>query len=265
MALTQNKKPFVLGGWKCNGTKDSVLKLLKGYSEIDTEGLDVIFCPSFIHLSIAQNYNIKTMRIGAQNCSATSYGAFTGEISVEQLSDFGVKFVMIGHSERRRYYNETDEIISNKIKRAIENGLTAVACLGETLKDRQSNNVDKICFNQLKYIFKNISNIEKNYNKLILLYEPIWAIGTGVVCDGNVAQETHKSIRNWIKNNISYNVSKNIRIIYGGSVKPNNIYNLIIQHDIDGVGVGGASLNLQSFHNIIKTVKRVYEIPQSKL
>eukprot|EP01083_Nonionella_stella_P013394 37724_1 len=261
----ESKKPFVFGGWKCNGTKQSVTELLDGYSKINTSGLDVVFAPSFIHLSLAQSYALQNMEIGAQNCSATSFGAYTGEIAARQLIDFGVEYVMIGHSERRSYYGETDQIIYDKIKKATSAGLTVIACLGESLKDRKENNVDKVCHNQLMYIMNAVSNIETNWNKIILLYEPVWAIGTGVACSASLAQNTHKSLRRWIRDNISETVAKHIRIAYGGSVNPNNIYDLIKQPDIDGVGVGKASLNSTSFENIITTVQTVYKMKSSKL
>ena len=277
------KKPFVLAGWKCNGTFKSMQSLLKDYEEIEsTKGMDVVICPSFIHLPFVQRVvssknniqknNYPYFNIGAQNCSATMNGAFTGEISALQLKDMNINYVMIGHSERRNYYNETNEIISNKIKRALQSNMIAIVCLGESGKERKENLVSKVLSKQLKYIFKapkEVIQLNNNkFNKLkyeemcisqiILLYEPVWAIGTGNVCNSDMAQETHKMIRNWIKTNVSQNVSNNIRIVYGGSVKPQNVFNLIKQNDIDGVGVGGASLNGKSFVNIVTIVKQVY-------
>ena len=283
------KKPFVLAGWKCNGTKDSIQQLLQEYSTMkNTLEMDIAICPSFIHLPLVGNILKNTnntrkdiyLNLGAQNCSSTSNGAYTGEISASQLKDIGVNYVMIGHSERRNYYKETNQIVSNKIKMALQSNMIAVVCLGETLTQRKENLFEKVLSKQLEYIFKAPKDLmrrrigilmnnqdndcnDKSFEKMcisqiILLYEPIWAIGTGNVCNGTMAQATHKMIRDWIKKNISSNVADKIRITYGGSVEPHNVKDLIKQKDIDGVGVGGASLNGSSFVDIVNTVKTVY-------
>ena len=261
------KLPFVQAGWKCNGTKESVSKLMDAYCAIDTNGMDVVSCPSVLHMNQVQqalNKSGTSIMLGAQNVSATGNGAFTGEISALQLADFGVSYVMIGHSERKQYYQETMEIVSKKIKMCLLNNLNIIVCLGETLNDRKSNMTEQVCFEQLHYIFDAASNtngfnIEQDFDRIILLYEPIWAIGTGIACDAEMAQQTHQSLRKWIKENVSNNVSDNIRIVYGGSVNSENVLKLIKQDDIDGVGVGKASLDAPSFQTIIEIVKDAYQ------
>jgi triosephosphate isomerase len=175
-------------------------------------------------------------------------GAYTGEISGQMLKSIGCDYVIIGHSERRQYFNETDQIVNKKLKKAIEAGLTAIVCLGESLKEREANRTNGIITDQFTNSFEGI----KDFEKLVIAYEPIWAIGTGKTATAKQAQEVHKLLRELLqKKTDSY---REIRILYGGSVKPDNAADLIAQDDIDGFLVGGASLNVSDYTAIIRTV-----------
>jgi len=252
------KRTFFVGGnWKCNGTVKSVTELCDGLSKIDTKGIQVLVSPISIHLPLVQSKLPQDQFIvSSQNVSATAPGAYTGEIAAEQLCDLGINTTLIGHSERRKYYGETNEIISQKVKRALSQKLNAVCCLGETLDERKDNKVEEVCFASLKAIADGVGDDKAGWNNIVIAYEPVWAIGTGVACDAAKAQATQASLRKWFKDNISEEVANDIRIIYGGSVKPANCEELIAQPDIDGFLVGGASLKAESFGEIIEAVKK---------
>eukprot|EP01084_Bolivina_argentea_P110276 196947_1 len=244
------KRTFFVGGnWKCNGTKKSVTDLCDGLAKIDTKGIDVLVAPVSIHIPLVQSkLPSDSFIVSCQNVSATGPGAYTAEIAAEQLSDLGITTTLIGHSERRKYYGETNEITTTKIQRALSQKIKCVCCLGETLEERKSNKVEQVCFASLKAIAAGVG--DSGWNNIA--YEPVWAIGTGVACSPDKARETHGQIRKWFKDNISHDIAKKIRIIYGGSVKPKNCKDLIIQPDIDGFLVGGAALKADSFGAIIK-------------
>ena len=186
--------------------------------------------------------------------SATGTGAYTGEIAAEQLCDIGITTTIIGHSERRKYYNEGNDVVSKKVKAALAAKLKIVACLGETLEERKENKVEEVCFASLKAIQEGVGDEKSGWDDIVIAYEPVWAIGTGQACGPDKAQTTQASLRKWFKDNVSEEVSKSIRIIYGGSVKPKNCKELIAQPDIDGFLVGGASLKADTFGPIIEAV-----------
>ncbi|DAZ99778.1 TPA: hypothetical protein N0F65_001287, partial [Lagenidium giganteum] len=246
-------RKYVIGGnWKCNGTKKSVEELIAilNKTEIDTEQAEVIVAPPAIHLELTQRLIQKNISVSAQNVSLTGLGAYTGEIAAEQLVDFGLKWTITGHSERRAYYGETDEIVAKKTKRALEHGLNVIFCIGETLEERQADKTLDVLKRQTQALASIIS--EKDWDKIVIAYEPVWAIGTGVVASPAQAQEAHKNLRSWISNNVSGAVAEKVRIIYGGSVKGDNCAELIALHDVDGFLVGGASLKPE-FDTIIKS------------
>jgi len=247
---------FVGGNWKCNGTVKSVTDLCDGLSKVDTKGIQVLVSPISIHIPLVMSkLDTKAFIVAAQNMSATGPGAFTGEISAEQLVDMGLNTTLIGHSERRKYYGEGDEVVTKKVERALSQGLNAVCCLGETLEERKQDKVEEVCFKSLAAIAAGVGDDKSGWSKIVIAYEPVWAIGTGVACDKEKAQTTHATLRKWFKENVSEEVSKSIRIIYGGSVKPANCEELIAQTDIDGFLVGGASLKADSYGAIIKAVQ----------
>jgi len=247
---------FVGGNWKCNGTVKSVTELCDGLAKIDTAGVNVLVSPMSIHIPLVMSkLDAKSFIVASQNMSATGPGAFTGEISAEQLVDLGLSTTLIGHSERRKYYGEGDEVVTKKVERALSQGLNAVCCLGETLEERKQDKVEEVCFKSLEAIASGVGKNKDGWNKIVIAYEPVWAIGTGVACDKEKAQETHFTLRKWFKDNVSEEVAKTIRIIYGGSVKPKNCEELIAQPDIDGFLVGGASLKADSYGAIIQAVQ----------
>ncbi|GLD91812.1 hypothetical protein PINS_up000345 [Pythium insidiosum] len=236
-------RKYVIGGnWKCNGTKQSVRELVDVLNkvEIDTEQVEVIVSPPAIHIELAQQLLQKNIAVSAQNVSLTGFGAYTGEIAAEQLVDFGLKWTITGHSERRAYYGETDEIVAKKTKRALDLGLNVIFCIGETLEERQADKTLDVLKRQTQALASIIS--EKDWDRVVIAYEPVWAIGTGVVATPAQAQEAHKNLRHWIAGNVSADVAQKVRIIYGGSVKGDNCAELIALHDVDGFLVGGASL-----------------------
>lgn len=249
------RTPFVGGNWKCNGTKASATELTEalasGLANLDG-AVDVVIAPAAIHLSLAQQAAEASngqVQVAAQNCSLTGNGAFTGELSCEMLTDHGIGWVILGHSERRAKYGETDQIVGDKVKRALEQGLKVIACLGEQLEERKAEQTDEVVKRQLKAIADNVSD----WSRVVVAYEPVWAIGTGLVATPEQAQEVHASLREWVGANVASgaDVAKALRIIYGGSVKPKNAADLFKKADVDGFLVGGASLKAGDFQEII--------------
>jgi triosephosphate isomerase len=247
------RKPLIVGNWKMYKTSDQAVKLsaaLKA-SLKDFTAADVILCPPFTVLNTAYNVISDTdIQLGAQDLFWEKEGAFTGEISPIMLKDCGCEFVIIGHSERRKYFHETDETINKKIKASLDVGLKPIVCVGETLEEREANKTIEVIKTQLTGCFAGF-NIEDMLN-VTIAYEPVWAIGTGKNATAAQAQEVHKFIRTWIVEKFSQGVANTIRILYGGSVKPANIKELMNEEDVDGALVGGASLEAASFTDIIK-------------
>jgi len=267
------RTPFVGGNWKCNGTVKSVTELANGLAEFAaksdaTSNVDVLVSPISIQIPLVQSLLSKTSLIVAcQNVSATGTGAYTGEIAPSQLIDLGVNTTLIGHSERRKYYGETNAVTATKVTNALSAGLNVVCCLGESLEEREANKVEAVCFASLGAVAKGVKDFEESKEKekasevsawasVVIAYEPVWAIGTGVACDADKAQATHKVLRKWFAENVSAEVAQSIRIIYGGSVKPKNCAELIAQPDIDGFLVGGASLKAETFGPIIESASK---------
>jgi len=215
---------------------------------------EVILCVPYIDLFYSlltvQGTNIK---IGAQNMHYEESGAYTGEISAEMLKSINVEYVIIGHSERRQYYNETDEAISLKVKKALEVGLKPIMCVGETLEQRENNETEKVITEQVKL---GLSKLKKNQvQNVIIAYEPIWAIGTGKTATAEDANNSIKAIRNEIAKEYGKDVAENVIIQYGGSVKSTNAKELFEMSDIDGALVGGASLKVEEFAKIVEYEK----------
>ncbi|MBP7088216.1 MAG: triose-phosphate isomerase [Candidatus Omnitrophica bacterium] len=247
------RRPFIAGNWKMYKTNQEALELVNGLKRelADLDGADIVVCPPFTALSDVSDLLIDSnIKLGAQNLYWQEEGAFTGEISPVMLKDIGCQYVIIGHSERRKYFLESDEEINKKIKAAIKNDLIPIFCLGETLQEREDNKTISIVEKQLKTGLAGLE--EDSINKIIIAYEPVWAIGTGKTATPQIAQEVHQFIRSWIAKNISSLAAENLKILYGGSVKPSNAKDLIKQPDIDGALVGGASLEISSFVEIIK-------------
>eukprot|EP01015_Nassula_variabilis_P024991 TRINITY_DN4825_c0_g1_i1.p1 TRINITY_DN4825_c0_g1~~TRINITY_DN4825_c0_g1_i1.p1 ORF type:complete len:281 (-),score=79.48 TRINITY_DN4825_c0_g1_i1:82-924(-) len=250
------RKVFVGGNWKCNLTIAQATEFTKScinYLNVDASKQEVVIAPIFTQIPLVQNLlSNKNVQISAQNSSATSFGAYTGEISPDHLVDLGLQWTILGHSERRQYYGESNEIVGTKTKLAISKGLNVIACIGERLEERESNQTIAVVEQQLSAIRTNLSN--EHWQNVVIAYEPVWAIGTGKVASPQQAQEVHDAIRKWLGANISNAVADQTRIIYGGSVTEANCEELIQQRDIDGFLVGGASLKPQ-FNQIVEACK----------
>ena len=245
------KNKIVAGNWKMNNDKiqtKSLLNKLNSYNIPDD--VRIIVAPSYTQLD--QSIQIlKGTKIGvaAQNMNAASSGAFTGEVSAEMLKGIGVNSVIIGHSERRSLFHESDEILNKKVKSAIESNMEIIFCFGEELDDRNSGIHFEIIKKQLSNTLFNLS--ESDWKKIILAYEPVWAIGTGETASPSQAQEMHAHIRKLISNKYNENLANNVSILYGGSVKPNNVKEIFKGPDVDGGLIGGASLNADDFMAIV--------------
>ena len=236
--------------YKTMAEAEELVNLLK--RELYTvEGVDIVLCPPFIALSeIADMLEAGNIELGAQDMHWEAEGAYTGEVSPLMLKSAGCKYVIIGHSERRQFFAETNETVNKKVISALKNELIPIMCVGENLNEREKGITFDIIRQQLESGLKGIS--PEDVQKIIIAYEPVWAIGTGKVATAEQAQEAHKFIREWLEKKYGANISEVIRIQYGGSVKPDNIAGLIEQEDIDGVLVGGASLKADSFSAIVK-------------
>jgi len=248
------RKPFISGNWKMNMTHIQAVNFMQdlGYKYKNKNNCEVIVCPPFTALrsvkTIIESDNLN-IKLGAQNMHYESYGAFTGEISPEMLKPLGIEYVILGHSERRQYFYETNEIINKKINAAFKNSLKPIICVGETLEIRESGKAEDFVVGQLEECLKGIDN--EDVIKITLAYEPIWAIGTGKTATAGDANSMCMSIRGKIEELYNQRISETIRVLYGGSVKPSNISELMGMSDIDGALVGGASLKANDFTAII--------------
>ncbi|KAL6545976.1 Triosephosphate isomerase, cytosolic [Orobanche gracilis] len=246
-------KFFVGGNWKCNGTTDSISKLVSDLNSATLEtDVDVVVAPPFVYIDQVRNSLSDQIEIAAQNCWTGKGGAFTGEISVEQLNDLGCKWVVLGHSERRHVIGEDDQFIGKKAAYALSEGLGVIACIGELLEEREAGKTFDVCFGQMKAYAENYAVL--SWDNIVVAYEPVWAIGTGKVATPEQAQEVHVALRDWLSKNVSPEVASKTRIIYGGSVNGGNCAELAKQEDIDGFLVGGASLKGPEFATIINSV-----------
>lgn len=245
------RKPFIAGNWKMNKTITEAIELVNNLKRelVDIQEADIVVCPVFTALSEVSDLVVDSnIGLGAQNLYWQDSGAFTGEVSAPMLKDAGCQYVIIGHSERRKYFGETDETVNKKIKAALKIGLSPIVCVGETLEEREAGKTIEVVKAQLSGGFEKIEDL----SNITIAYEPVWAIGTGKTATPDQAQEVHKFIREWISRKYSAQVAESLRILYGGSVKPSNTKELMNQEDIDGSLVGGASLEAASFVEIVK-------------
>lgn len=245
-----SRKPLIAGNWKMNNTRKDTLDFLGNFlpKAINITS-DIVICPPFTNLfAAAEKLTGTNVKLGAQNMHWEDDGAFTGEISPVMLKEVPCEYVIIGHSERRQYFAETDETVNKKIKSALKHGLLPIVCVGESLSQREEGITMTWVTSQVKEALKDIPSSE--VEKIVFAYEPIWAIGTGKTASAKDAEEVIKAIREKIGELYSKNVAENIRILYGGSVKPDNIKELMSEADIDGALVGGASLDPESFYKI---------------
>lgn len=254
------RKTIIAGNWKMYKTIKEAIELTTGlkreFFKLDFAKVDVVVCPVFTALSeVSEVLNETGIGLGAQNVYWKEEGAFTGEVSPAMLKDAGCQYVIIGHSERRQFFGETNESVNNKIKAALKVELTPIICVGENLSQRESNNTFKVIEDQIKNSLADIS--PEDMLKTVIAYEPVWAIGTGKTATPAQAQEVHAYIRGLLKALFGAEVSSSLRIQYGGSVKPENITELMNQPDVDGALVGGASLKVDSFSAIVTKASEV--------
>ncbi|KAL4901650.1 Triosephosphate isomerase [Aspergillus multicolor] len=232
---------FVGGNFKMNGNAESTTSIIKNLNSADLDkSAEVVVSPPALYLLQARETANEKIGVAAQNVFDKPNGAFTGEISVQQLREANINWTILGHSERRVILKETDEFIARKTKAAIEGGLQVIFCIGETLEEREANKTIDVVTRQLNAAAKELS--KEQWSKVVIAYEPVWAIGTGKVATTEQAQEVHAAIRKWLKEAISAEAAENTRIIYGGSVSEKNCKDLAKEADIDGFLVGGASL-----------------------
>nr|QGQ62219.1 triosephosphate isomerase [Demodex brevis] len=233
------RKFFVGGNWKMNGPKAKVNEIMAFLKTGPLDPAVEIICavPS-VYLEHAKNLVPSNIAVSAQNCYKVKNGAFTGEISPMMLKDIGVHWVILGHSERRHIFGESNQLIAEKVEHALEEGLSVIACIGETLQERESNQTINVLCAQMTALADKI----KDWSKVVIAYEPVWAIGTGKTATPAQAEEVHCVLRKWLTENVSEKVSDTTRIIYGGSVTASNCKDLSQQPNVDGFLVGGASL-----------------------
>ena len=241
------RKKYICGNWKMNKTSSEALEFAKEINEFEFNKVDVLIAPSFVTLESLRKNLKDEIKLAGQNVSEFDDGAFTGEVSTSMLKDIGVEDVIIGHSERREKFSESDEIINAKVKKALEDDLSVILCLGESLEIKEEGKEIDFVRDEL---LKSLDGVEDLEN-LTIAYEPIWAIGTGKTCSSEDAENMCKEIRNIIDEKYG-EISQKIRILYGGSVKPSNAGEILSKENIDGVLVGGASLKASDFIEIIK-------------
>lgn len=251
------RQKIVAGNWKMNNTIEEGKKLTSEIvNMVNDELMDdvkVVIAPPYIHLAntVGLLQDVKNIAVSAQNCNDNESGAYTGEISASMLTSIGVKYVIIGHSERREYYSETHEQLARKVDIALKHEMTPIFCCGETLETRESgNHFDYVC-NQLTESLFHLS--EEQFQNVVIAYEPIWAIGTGVTASSEQAQEMHAKLRDHLATKYGKDIADNTSILYGGSCKPSNAKELFACADVDGGLIGGASLKSRDFVDIVKS------------
>lgn len=248
------RKNIVAGNWKMNKTLQEGLNLAKGIEAAlagKKVNCEVIIGTPFIHLaSLAQTIDTKKIGIAAENCADKVSGAYTGEVSASMVASTGAKYVILGHSERRAYYHETPEILKEKVLLALANNLTPIFCIGEVLEEREAGKHFEVVKSQIENSLFNLSAEE--FGKIVLAYEPVWAIGTGKTATAAQAQEMHAFIRATLAAKYGKTVADDCSILYGGSCKPSNAKELFANPDVDGGLIGGAALEVESFMGIIE-------------
>ncbi len=251
--MNKERKLIIAGNWKMNKTAAEALALV-GNLKLELAKIrevDIVICPPFTALeSVSKVILDSNLRLGAQNMSEQNFGAFTGEICAGMLKEFSVRYVILGHSERRQYFAETDEIVNKKLHTALKHGVVPVVCIGEVLAEREAGKTAHVLKTQIAGAFAGIT--AEAAGPIVIAYEPVWAIGTGKTATPEMAVDAHKIIRAEVARLLGAEVAAAMRILYGGSVKPDNATALIGQEEIDGALVGGASLKPDSFAAIVK-------------
>ena len=251
------RKKIVAGNWKMNMTLQDGIALAKELNEqltADKPNCDVVICTPFIHLaSVAQVIDPALIGLGAENCADKEKGAYTGEVSAEMVKSTGAQYVILGHSERRGYYAETPEILKEKVLLALKNDLKVIFCIGESLEEREQGIQNEVVKAELEGSVFNLD--EADFRKIVIAYEPIWAIGTGKTATSDQAEEIHAFIRGCIAGRFGEAAAENISILYGGSCKPSNAKEIFSKPDVDGGLIGGAALKCADFKGIIDAWK----------
>lgn len=251
MEAKKARKLYIGGNWKSNGDLKFVKEHIENVInklEFSADKVEVMISPIFIHLPLAKELTKSSVTVAAQNISPFPKGAYTGEITAGQIKDLGLHCSIVGHSERRSHFHESDSRVADKVVEAQKEGLEVVLCVGEKLEDREAGRTKDVCKCEIEAVLER----KVDWGKIVIAYEPLWAIGTGKVATPEQAQEVHEFIREMLKEKMGAGVSDKIRIIYGGSVDDKNCGNLIKMKDIDGFLVGGASLK-PAFATIVKT------------
>ncbi len=250
-------KKIVAGNWKMNKNLQEGIELAKGLNEAlaaDKPNCSVIICTPFIHLAkVSEIIDHNIIGLGAENCADKASGAYTGEVSAEMVKSTGAEYVILGHSERREYYNETPEILKEKVELALANGLKVIFCIGESLAQREANEQNAVVKAELEGSVFHLS--AEQFKNIVIAYEPIWAIGTGKTATADQAEEIHAYIRSVIAEKYGKEVAAETSILYGGSCKASNAPELFAKPDIDGGLIGGASLKVADFKGIIDAWK----------
>jgi triosephosphate isomerase len=254
--MDKERKLIIAGNWKMNKTVAEALDLVHGLKlELaKVKDADIVVCPPFTALSEVSKaiLSSKNIALGAQNLSDHTMGAYTGEIAAQMLKEFSVRYVIVGHSERRMYQGETDELISKKARAAHAAALKPIVCVGETLTEREAGQMEKVLETQVQGSLAGLT--KEQMAETVVAYEPVWAIGTGKTATAAQAQEVHAFIRRQLAKMFDEAVARKVRIQYGGSVKPANARELMSLPDVDGALVGGASLEVRSFADIVKNL-----------
>ena len=245
------RKPIIAGNWKMNKTiKEAVAFVNEIKGQVENTDVEVVLCaPATMLKDMKEAAKGSNVKVGAQNMHYEESGAFTGEIAPSMLKEIDVDYVVIGHSERRQYFNETDETVNKKVLKALEVKITPIMCCGETLEERESGKMEEVIKTQIVAGLKDVT--AANIPNMVIAYEPIWAIGTGVTASSEQANDAVAFIRSLVKELYTEEVSESIQIQYGGSVKPANVEEIMNQSDIDGALVGGASLKADSFMELV--------------
>jgi triosephosphate isomerase len=242
------RQTIIAGNWKMNPNYDQAMALLQDLAPLSNkDDVTSIVCPPNIYIQEAKK--TLTIHVGAQNIASMDNGAYTGEISTEMLASMGIKYCIIGHSERRQYFNESNQIVNEKIKQCLKHDITAILCIGESEADNDTGQTEAVLSRQIN---ESLRDIKLNKpQQLIVAYEPVWAIGTGKVASTAYAEDTHAFIRKMLAKQYTQTLAQGISILYGGSVKPSNAKELLKQTNIDGALIGGASLSAKDFAEII--------------
>jgi len=251
--MDKERKLIIAGNWKMNKTVAEAIDLVNGLARelAKVKDADIVVCPPFTALSDVSKAILasKNIALGAQNMSENNVGAFTGEIAAVMLKEFSVRYVILGHSERRMFQNESDELISKKARAAHAAALKPIVCVGETLTEREAGRMEKVLETQIQGSLAGLT--KEQMAETVIAYEPVWAIGTGKNATPEMAQEVHARIRADLRTLFNPAVANDTLILYGGSVKPGNVDGLMAMSDVDGVLVGGASLDEADFHRIV--------------